>query len=284
MDESILEIVEREAGLLHNDRCDSKAALPSTQKIQRIMDLIWEIIFYTNFHPFNHECDTIRLGLLTIFTDLTVELEILNKSFGNGDLDARRVAKGFLAEMHNLKCQILGDVDAVLRKDPAASGPLEIIASYPSIRAILYYRVARVLFNLKVPVLPRMITELAHSATGIDIHPGAAIGRNFAIDHGTGVVIGETCVIGNNVTLYQGVTLGAKAFTYDDDGMPMAVPRHPILEDNVTVYSNSSILGRITVGHDTVIGGNVWLTHSVAPYSKITQSTAITQPKPTHNS
>ncbi len=284
MDASILEIVEREAGLLHNDGCDSTASLPSTKKIQRIMDLIWETIFYTNFHPFNHECDTIRLGLLTIFTELTVELEILNKSFGKGDLDARHIAKSFLAEMHTLKRRILGDVDAVLRKDPAASGPLEIIASYPSIRAILYYRVARVLYDLKVPVLPRMITELAHSATGIDIHPGAEIGSNFAIDHGTGVVIGETCIIGNNVTLYQGVTVGAKAFTYDDDGMPVAVPRHPILEDNVTVYSNSSILGRITVGHDTVIGGNIWLTHSVAPYSKITQSTAITQPKPTHNS
>ena len=129
----------------------------------------------------------------------------------------------FLAEIHNLKRRILGDVNAVLRKDPAASGPLEIIASYPSIRAILYYRVARVLYDLKVPVLPRMITELAHSATGIDIHPGAVIGQNFAIDHGTGVVIGETCVIGDNVTLYQGVTLGAKAFTYDDDGVPMAV-------------------------------------------------------------
>ena len=277
MDESILEIVERETRLLHDDGCDSKASLPNIHKIQHIMDLIWETIFYTNFHPFNHECDTIRLGLLTIFSDLTVELEILNNSFGNGNLDARRVAKSFLAEIHNLKRRILGDVNAVLRKDPAASGPLEIIASYPSIRAILYYRVARVLSDLKVPVLPRMITELAHSATGIDIHPGAVIGQNFAIDHGTGVVIGETCVIGDNVTLYQGVTLGAKAFTYDDDGVPMAVPRHPILEDNVTVYSNASILGRITVGHDTVIGGNVWLTHSVEPYSKITQSTAITQ-------
>ena len=277
MDESILEIVERETRLLHDDGCDSKASLPSIHNIQHIMDLIWETIFYTNFHPFNHECDTIRLGLLTIFSDLTVELEILNNSFGNGNLDARRVAKSFLAEIHNLKRRILGDVNAVLRKDPAASGPLEIIASYPSIRAILYYRVARVLYDLKVPVLPRMITELAHSATGIDIHPGAVIGQNFAIDHGTGVVIGETCVIGDNVTLYQGVTLGAKAFTYDDDGVPMAVPRHPILEDNVTVYSNASILGRITVGHDTVIGGNVWLTHSVEPYSKITQSTAITQ-------
>ncbi|MDE6248412.1 MAG: hypothetical protein K2M29_01730, partial [Paramuribaculum sp.] len=111
------------------------------------MDLIWETIFYTNFHPFNHECDTIRLGLLTIFSDLTVELEILNNSFGNGNLDARRVAKSFLAEIHNLKRRILGDVNAVLRKDPAASGPLEIIASYPSIRAILYYRVARVLYD-----------------------------------------------------------------------------------------------------------------------------------------
>lgn len=116
---------------------------------------------------------------------------------------------------------------------------------------------------------------MAHSLTGIDIHPGAKIGEYFCIDHGTGVVIGETCIIGNHVMLYQGVTLGAKSFTFDENGTPLNTPRHPILEDNVTVYSNSSVLGRITIGHDTIIGGNVWLTNSVAPYSKIMQSKAV---------
>ena len=118
---------------------------------------------------------------------------------------------------------------------------------------------------------------MAHSKTGIDIHPGAQIGEYFSIDHGTGVVIGETCIIGNHVTLYQGVTLGAKKFTYNEHGVPVNTPRHPILEDNVTVYSNSSILGRITIGHDTVVGGNIWLTESVKPYSKIVQQRAMSE-------
>ena len=125
--------------------------------------------------------------------------------------------------------------------------------------------------------MPRIITEMAHSKTGIDIHPGAQIGEYFSIDHGTGVVIGETCIIGNHVTLYQGVTLGAKKFTYNENGVPVNTPRHPIIEDNVTIYSNSSILGRITIGHDTVVGGNIWLTESVKPYSKIVQQRAVAE-------
>ena len=124
------------------------------------------------------------------------------------------------------------------------------------------------------PLMPKIITEMAHSNTGIDIHPGATIGEHFCIDHGTGVVIGETCIIGNNVTIYQGVTLGAKNFTYNNEGHPINAPRHPILEDNVTIYSNSTILGRITIGHNTIVGGNIWLTESVPPYSKIIQNKA----------
>ena len=119
---------------------------------------------------------------------------------------------------------------------------------------------------------------MAHSATGIDIHPGAVIGDHFAIDHGTGIVIGATTVIGNNVMLYQGVTLGAKNFKYDPDGRPIDEPRHPVLEDNVTVYANTTILGRVTIGHDTVVGGNVWLTHDVPPRSRILQTRAVEQP------
>ena len=136
---------------------------------------------------------------------------------------------------------------------------------------MLYYRTAHELYLLGVPVIPRMLTEYAHSQTGIDIHPAAVIGDHFAIDHGTGIVIGETSVIGSHVTLYQGVTLGAKNFSYDAEGHPMRSPRHPVLEDNVTVYSNASILGRITIGEGSVIGGNVWLTHSVPKHSRILQ-------------
>jgi len=129
--------------------------------------------------------------------------------------------------------------------------------------------------KLGVPVIPRVITELAHSETGIDIHPNAKIGEYFSIDHGTGVVIGETSVIGNHVRLYQGVTLGAKRFTLGEDGNPLNVPRHPILEDNVVVYANANILGRITIGRDSIIGGNVWLTNSVPAGSRILQQKAI---------
>ena len=151
----------------------------------------------------------------------------------------------------------------------------EIILCYPAVYALLHQRVAHELFELGVPVLPRIITEMAHSQTGIDIHPGAQIGEYFSIDHGTGIVVGQTAIIGNHVRLYQGVTLGAKSFTLDEEGLPLAVPRHPIIEDYVTIYSNASILGRITIGHGSVIGGNIWLTHSVPPNSKELQTRAV---------
>ena len=165
------------------------------------------------------------------------------------------------------------DVDAVLHNDPAVTDRGEVILSYPLTFAMTHYRAAHVLYQLGVPRIPRMLTELAHSRTGIDIHPAAQIGDHFCIDHGTGVVIGETAIIGSHVVLYQGVTLGAKNFEYDEQGRPMDIPRHPILEDHVTVYSNTSILGRVTIGHDTVIGGNIWLTQDIPANSIVLQST-----------
>ena len=137
-----------------------------------------------------------------------------------------------------------------------------------------HYRFAHALLRLGVPILPRLITEMAHSATGIDIHPGAEIGDYFSIDHGTGVVIGETCIIGSHVRIYQGVTLGAKSFKFDAAGNILREPRHPILEDRVVVYSNSSILGRVRIGHDTVIGGNVGQTTDLPPHSRVVQGRA----------
>jgi serine O-acetyltransferase len=139
--------------------------------------------------------------------------------------------------------------------DPAAKSVSEIIFCYPAVYALLHQRVAHELFELGVPVLPRIITEMAHSQTGIDIHPGAQIGEYFSIDHGTGIVVGQTAIIGNHVRLYQGVTLGAKSFTLDEEGLPIDLPRHPIIEDYVTIYSNASILGRITIGRGSIIGG-----------------------------
>jgi serine O-acetyltransferase len=141
------------------------------------------------------------------------------------------------------------------------------------VRAITNYRLAHELFLLGVPLIPRIITEQAHSVTGIDIHPGATIGEHFFIDHGTGVVIGETCRIGDRVRVYQGVTLGAKSFPLDDEGRPMkGIARHPIVEDEVIIYSGATVLGRVTIGRGSIIGGNVWLTHSVPPGSRIAQA------------
>ena len=180
----------------------------------------------------------------------------------------------FWAELPAISRLVNTDVDAVLHNDPAVTDRGEVILSYPLTFAMVHYRAAHVLYHLGIPRIPRMLTELAHSRTGIDIHPAATIGDYFCIDHGTGVVIGETTIIGSHVVLYQGVTLGAKNFEYDEQGRPIDIPRHPILEDRVTVYSNTSILGRVTIGHDTVIGGNVWLTQDVPANSIVLQSTA----------
>lgn len=170
------------------------------------------------------------------------------------------------------------DVKAAFDGDPAAKSREEILLSYPSINALTIYRLANALHRMQVPVIPRIMTEIAHEMTGIDIHPGASIGCCFFIDHGTGVVIGETCVIGSRVKIYQGVTLGARSFKTDESGNPVkGIKRHPNIQDNVVIYSGASILGGDTViGHDSVIGGNVWLTHSVPPYSVVTNA----QPKP----
>lgn len=163
------------------------------------------------------------------------------------------------------------DIQAAYDGDPAALTTEEILLSYPSITAISVHRVSHVLYEYEVPVIPRVMSEYAHEITGIDIHPGASIGKSFFIDHGTGVVIGETCTIGDNVKLYQGVTLGAKSFSLDNNGNPIkGIKRHPDIEDNVVIYAGATILGGDTViGHDSIIGGNVWLTSSVPPYSRV---------------
>ena len=156
------------------------------------------------------------------------------------------------------------DVEAAYLGDPAAQNYGEVISCYPVIRALTCYRLAHELHKVGVPLIPRIITELAHSETGIDIHPGAEIGSHFTIDHGTGTVIGETCIIGSHVKLYQGVTLGAKSFPLDEEGNPIKdIPRHPILCDDVVVYSNATILGRVKIGRGATIGANVWVTHDV---------------------
>jgi serine O-acetyltransferase len=188
---------------------------------------------------------------------------------------AAEVTRAVALRLPAVRALLGSDARAAYEGDPAARSPDEAVFCYPGITAITHQRLAHELYLLDVPLIPRIITELAHGATGIDIHPGATIGGSFFIDHGTGVVIGETCVIGERVRLYQGVTLGAKSFPTDAHGKPIkGRPRHPVVEDDVIIYAGATILGRITIGRGSSIGGNVWLTRGVPPGSTISQAQA----------
>ena len=189
--------------------------------------------------------------------------------------EALEKVETFMRSLPRLRALLALDAQAAYRGDPAAESVEETIFCYPGITAIAHHRIAHELYRLGVTLIARIISEQAHSLTGIDIHPGASIGEGFFIDHGTGVVIGETCVIGKNVTLYQGVTLGARSFPLDAHGRPIkGAPRHPLIEDEVVIYAGATVLGRITVGRGSMIGGNVWLTESVPAGSKVTQRKA----------
>jgi len=185
-------------------------------------------------------------------------------------------ATEFIIQLPEIREKLNTDVIAAYNGDPAAKSLGEVIFCYPSIRAISNYRIAHALLKLGVPLIPRIITEMAHSETGIDIHPGATIGEYFTIDHGTGVVIGETAIIGNNVKMYQGVTLGARSFPSDEYGNPIkGIDRHPVIGNNVIIYSNTTILGRIKVGDGAVIGGNMWVDTDVPVGAKLAQNKKI---------
>lgn len=188
---------------------------------------------------------------------------------------AAEITHAFAAKLPKVRALLESDVQAAFRGDPAARSLDEVLLCYPGVTAVIRHRLAHELYQLGAALIARLIAESAHSATGIDIHPGATIGGSFFIDHGTGVVIGETAIIGQNVRIYQAVTLGAKRFTKDESGaLVKGAPRHPIIEDDVVIYAGATILGRITVGKGSTIGGNVWLTNSVPPGSNITQMQA----------
>ena len=183
---------------------------------------------------------------------------------------ARELASEMISRLPKVRSVLATDVEAAYNGDPAAKSYAEILLCYPVLKALTSYRLAHELFLMGVPLIPRMMTEMAHSETGIDIHPGATIGSHFTIDHGTGVVIGETCVIGNHVKLYQGVTLGAKSFPLDEQGNPIkGIPRHPIIEDDVIVYANATLLGRITIGRGATVGANTWILEDMPPEAKV---------------
>jgi serine O-acetyltransferase len=183
------------------------------------------------------------------------------------------ITEDFFSALPNIRRLLSTDVEAAYEGDPAARSPGETVFCYPSIKALTNYRIAHELHLLGVDLIPRIITETAHSENGIDIHPGAQIAEHFFMDHGTGIVIGETSEIGRNVRVYQGVTLGAKSFPLDESGKPIkGIPRHPIVEDDVIIYSGATILGRVRIGKGAVIGGNVWLTADVPAGAKVLQS------------
>lgn len=237
----------------------------SRDKLELMVDWIRFIIF-----PEYAEKPTYGSGEESIADILTEQIQVIP------DIkDVKSIVDDFLESLPEISRLLWTDAKAVMHNDPAVKSMAEVVICYPVISVMLHYRTAHCLHQLGVPVLPRVLTEIAHSDTGVDIHPAAEIGEYFAIDHGTGIVVGATSIIGNHVMLYQGVTLGAKNFSYDAEGQPIDKPRHPILEDNVTVYSNASILGRVRIGHDTIVGGNVWLTHDVAPHSRVLQGRTI---------
>lgn len=241
---------------------------PSVSQLKRLMELVGYVIFpdysdvpsWTNGNEAIHAVLADQLSTITTITD------------------PDKMADDFVQALPEIARLLHTDALAVMHNDPAVKSMQEVILCYPVVKVMVHYRTAHQLHLQGVPIIPRVITEMAHSATGIDIHPAAQIGEHFCIDHGTGVVIGATSVIGNHVMLYQGVTLGAKNFSYEANGVPIDMPRHPILEDYVTVYSNTSILGRVRIGHHTIVGGNVWLTHDVPPHSRVLQSRAIEEP------
>lgn len=259
--------------------------LPSIDQLKKMVGLIRELLFPGYFGDTSWRSNTVK-HYMGVYVDELYEL--LSEQILAGlcftcdrsaevDLDehssnARSLAADFIAYLPEIRRLLVTDVEATFLGDPAANSRSEVIFCYPTIRAISNYRIAHRLLELGVPLIPRIISEMGHSETGIDIHPGATIGESFSIDHGTGVVIGSTCIIGNNVKLYQGVTLGAKSFPLDDEGNPIkGIPRHPIVEDDVIIYAQATILGRIRIGKGSVIGGNVWVTNNLPPNSKIIQ-------------
>ena len=218
-----------------------------------------------------HPCVYGELGsadtLEKLSADLAKEIALLCP-----ERDARQIVADFVARLPEVKRLVETDVSAAYEGDPAATSRMEVVMAYPGLYAVTVHRLAHELYVLKVPIIPRIMSEIAHSMTGIDIHPGATIGERFFIDHGTGVVIGETCVIGKNVKLYQGVTLGAKSFDKDPvtGALVKGIKRHPNVEDNVVIYAGATILGGdTTIGHDSEIGGSVWLINSVPPNSRV---------------
>lgn len=266
----------------------TETSLPSTAELEKFIFYLREILFPGYFGESNLGTGEFKSG---IERNLLRIRDVLSDQIQRGfcffckekvmDCSLCReqsvqLAGKFIERLPQIRHSLSTDAMAAYTGDPAAKHISETILCYPSLVALTHYRVAHELVKLDIPLIPRMITEMSHANTGIDIHPGAEIGDSFFIDHGTGVVIGETAIIGKNVRIYQGVTLGAKSFPLDENGKPVkGIPRHPVIEDDVIIYANSTILGRINIGKGAVIGGNIWVSNDVPAGAMITQSSVI---------
>lgn len=240
---------------------------PKKCEVTGVLRDILNVIFPAYFAP----CNSCSSSLEAIYERLAEQIGLAEAFIHDSALNANEEAERFVNSLPDIKSALLKDAEALYEGDPAAMSVAEVILSYPGFLAIAVYRIAHELYVRKIPILPRIMTEYAHEKTGIDIHAGATIGEYFFIDHGTGIVIGETTTIGNHVKIYQGVTLGAKSFELDENGNPVkGIKRHPDIGNNVIIYANATILGGSTkIGDGSVIGGNVWLTHSVEPNSTV---------------
>lgn len=262
--------------------------LPSSKVLEEIIQLLRAILFPGYFGKPRVDTSTIQYQIgvdVELLFDLLSEqiMACIGLSDEQPDFlclhrhktQAAELAGKLIERLPAIRHTLSTDITAAYNGDPAAKSFGEILTCYPIIKTLTNYRVAHELQLMGVPLMPRMMTEMAHSETGIDIHPGATIGEYFTIDHGTGVVIGETCIIGRNVKLYQGVTLGAKSFPLDENGNPIkGIPRHPIIEDNVVIYANATVLGRITIGEGCVVGANTWVLEDMAPLTKVVNRVA----------
>ena len=274
----------REQSLETRSRRDKPPKLPSRKELQLILEGLGAVLFPNRLGlpDLNDEGidyfvgHTLETVLRKLYKQISRELHFNSGHQGVNKADHEQsiiIARQFALQLPTIRKLLDTDIQAAYEGDPAARSPDEVLVCYPGITAIIHHRLAHILYQLGAPLVARVIAEIAHSATGIDIHPGAQIGESFFIDHGTGVVIGETAIIGRHVRVYQAVTLGAKRFEKDDHGLLVkGNARHPIVEDDVVIYAGATILGRITIGHGSTIGGNVWLTHSVPPGSNITQA------------
>lgn len=259
--------------------------LPSREALRDILSALCGALFPMRLGPpeLREESEdfyvghTLSASLNALLLQVRLELSYVARQRGGSDVDvepeAVRIVQDFASALPALRSLLDSDVMAAYHGDPAARSVDEVLLCYPGVVAIIHHRLAHHLYRAGLPLVARIIAEIAHSDTGIDIHPGAKIGAGFFIDHGTGVVIGETAVIGQRVRIYQAVTLGAKRFPITESGeLEKGLPRHPVVEDDVVIYAGATILGRITIGQGSTIGGNVWLTRSVPPGSNVTQA------------